>query len=71
MTSVRIACAVETWHAASVQFVGGCRDGARSVCGGINATYVGEEYWKLLIGGAVGANNYSPLQNMRNSLVVR
>jgi hypothetical protein len=43
-----------------------CRDGARSVCGGINATYVGEEYWKLLIGGVVGANNYSPLQNMRN-----
>ena len=48
-----------------------CRDGACSVCGEINATDVCEEYWKLLIGGAVGANNYSPLQNMRNSLVVR
>ena len=31
---------------ASVRFVGGCRDGARSVCGRINATDVCEEYWK-------------------------
>ena len=72
IASVRFICVrLDGARTVSTICAWGGRDGARSVCGGINATYVGEEYWKLLIGGAVGANNYSPLQNMRNSLVMR